>query len=164
MRSTLFRYAELLLYTSMATAQDTRTLIIPSSGSSAFPACAVGCAVLQQSQTNCQPSADTQLNFENCFCQSPTLAGLYSSPDLICTAECPNPPDRALLQTWYSSFCRQVGQGIDPLTVAPAAPSTTMVTVTSTSSSNPGPTITGSGSNQAASTKDEGSWYASHVQ
>ena len=161
MRSTLSQYAILLLYSSMATAQDTRTLIIPSSGSSTFPACAVGCAVLQQGQTTCQPAADTQLNFENCFCQSPTLAALYTTPDAICTAECPNPSDRALLQTWYGSFCQIVGQGIDPMTVAATA-STTMVTVTSTSSSTPSPTITGSGVTQSASNPDQGSWYELH--
>ena len=163
MRLTLPQYAALLFYSSVATAQDTRTLIIPSSGNSAFPACAVGCAVLQQAQTTCQPSADTQLNFENCFCQSSTLAALYSTPDAICTAECPTPSDRALLQTWFGTFCQQVGQGIDPLTVAQAAPSTTMVTVTSTSASGSSPTITGSGSNQAASSGSEGSWYDNHL-
>ena len=158
MRSTLARYASILLLASMATSQDTRTLIIPSSGSSTFPACAVSCAALQTAQTNCQPSADTQLNFENCFCQSGTITGLYSTPDAICTSECPDPSDRALLQTWYSSFCQLVGQGVDPNTVAATA-STTLVTVTSTSGT-PTPTITAQVPSQAqANGGDDGSWY-----
>ena len=45
------------------------------------------------------------------------LAALYSTPDAVCTAECSIASDRALLQTWYGSFCQIVGQGIDPLTV-----------------------------------------------
>jgi len=147
----------------MATAQDTRSLIIPTSATSSFPACAVSCAVLQQAQTNCQPQATTQLNFENCFCQEPTLAALYSTPDAICAAECPTASDRTLLQSWYSSFCQQVGQGIDPLT-AVASASTTMVTITSTSSSVPAPTITGSGSTAAANRGDGESWISGHWQ
>jgi hypothetical protein len=132
MRSTLFRYASLLLCASMATAQDTRSLIVPAAGTSSFPACAVNCAVLQQAQTACQPSATTQLAFEQCFCTSAFLGALYSTPDAICTAECPTASDRTLLQSWYSSFCGQVGQGIDPLTVVPTTAATTLVTVTNT--------------------------------
>lgn len=156
MRSTLFQYALLLLYTPMAIAQDTRSLIIPSAGTSTFPACAVGCVVLQSAQTACQPSADTQLNFENCFCQSPTLAALYTTPDALCIAECPTQSDRTLLQSWYGSFCQLVGQGVDPLTVAPA-PSTTLVTVTSTSAGAT-PTLAATVP-AAANNEQDGSWY-----
>ena len=164
MRSTISQYALVLLYSSMATAQGTRSLIVPSSGSSTFPACAVSCTVLQSAQTACQPSASTQLNFENCFCQSPTLAGLYTTPDALCTAECPTESDRTLLQSWYTQFCQQVGAGVDPLTAVPTqAGTTTLVTVTSTNPSTPSPTITGSGVTQQASTGDQGSWYVSSL-
>lgn len=144
----------------MATTQDTRSLIIPSSGSSTFPACGVSCAALLQAQTNCQPQASTQLNFENCFCQDPSIAALYTTPDALCVAECPTPTDRTLLQSWYVGFCQLVSQGVDPLTAAATA-TTTLVTVTSTSSSAPSTTITGTGAGAAAEPVSEESWYVS---
>jgi hypothetical protein len=156
MRPTFTQYALLFLFSSMATSQESRSLIIPSSGTSSFPACAVSCAVLTQAQTACQPQATTQLAFENCFCQSPTLAALYSTPDAVCAAECPTESDRTLLQSWYSGFCQKVGQGVDPLTVV--APTTTLVTSTAAA---PTPTITKAGTFAASQNETGKDWYAS---
>jgi hypothetical protein len=153
MRTTASQYA-LLLWAAITTAQETRQLIVPAAGTSTFPSCAVNCAALLQAQTNCQPSASTQLNFENCFCQEPSIAALYGTPDALCVAECPTQSDRVTLQSWYSSFCQQVGQGIDPLTVAPS--STTLATVTSTNAAVPTPTHNVPAPN--APNPDEGSW------
>ena len=113
--------------------QETRTLIIPSSGSSAFPDCAVPCPELQQAQTSCQPEAETQLTFEECFCSSDTIESLFFSGDSVCTTQCTVASDRNLLSDWAFHFCGKVIQGIDPLTMIQLAPSITTVTVTSTS-------------------------------
>lgn len=136
---------------------------VPTTPSSAFPACAVSCTALLQAQTLCLPpnvAAAANINYEMCFCQSSLLAAIYSTPDAICAAECQAPNDRALLQTWYRSFCSSVGQGVDPAstTAAPTATqSVEIVTVTSTSSS-PGSLATAGGTASAPAQASNQSW------
>lgn len=140
--------------------------IVPTSSSSQFPACAVNCAVLLQAQSACVPPsvpATNQITYENCFCQSSFLQGLYGSPDSICTAECTVESDRDLLQSWFTGFCREVGSGVDPLLTstsgATAQPTTvTVVTITSTSTPGSTPTNTGTGSAAGAAPPTHQSW------
>lgn len=141
--------------------------IVPTSGSGAFPACAVNCAVLLQAQSTCTPpnvATTNDLTYENCFCQSSLLAALYSTPDSICTAECTGESDRTQLQTWFQGFCSQVGQGIDPLTTAAAQNPTATTVVTITSTSTPLPTATGAGSVIGGSPNSNKSWISTHWQ
>lgn len=157
----------LLTTASMASAQTTALNIIPTSSSGTFPACAISCAVLVDSQAQCEPPTAAQgsnTQYENCFCQNPALAPLYTTPNALCTTECPNQSDRAELQVWFQQFCQKVGQGIDPLVTAQ---STTLVTITSTSapstsstSSAPVATFTNSGTTQQASSNHQ-SWFVS---
>ncbi|KIW82848.1 hypothetical protein Z517_02091 [Fonsecaea pedrosoi CBS 271.37] len=143
--------------------------IVPTSSTSQFPSCAVNCAVLLQAQTACVPPsvpATNQITYENCFCQSSFLQALYSTPDSICTAECTSESDRALLQTWFTTFCQQVGSGIDPLestTSALQPGSTTVVTITSFSTPPSTATNTGTGS-ASASAPSHQSWIDGHWQ
>ncbi|KIW26455.1 uncharacterized protein PV07_09548 [Cladophialophora immunda] len=142
--------------------------IVPTSSSPQFPSCAVNCAVLLQAQTACVPPAvpaTNQITYENCFCQSSFLQALYSTPDAICTAECTSESDRALLQTWFTSFCQQVGSGVDPLesTTSILQPSsTTVVTITSYSTPAPTATNTGTGSASAPAPSSHQSWIDGH--
>ncbi|KAJ9635753.1 hypothetical protein H2204_005713 [Knufia peltigerae] len=141
--------------------------IVPTSGSSTFPACAVNCAVLLQAQSTCTPpnvATTNDLTYENCFCQSSLLAALYSTPDSICTAECTSESDRTQLQTWFQGFCSQVGQGIDPLTTAAAQGPTGTTVVTITSTSTPLPTSTGAGSVVGGTSGSKKSWIDTHWQ
>jgi hypothetical protein len=137
--------------------------IVPTSGSSTFPACAVKCAVLLQAQSACIPPnvpTTSDLTYENCFCQSSLLGALYSTPDSICTVECTVESDRAQLQTWFQGFCSQVGQGIDPLTTtaSPTPTATTIVTITSYSTAPPAASNTGTGSASAPAVASNKSW------
>ncbi|ETN38460.1 uncharacterized protein HMPREF1541_06495 [Cyphellophora europaea CBS 101466] len=160
MRPTLQLFA-LLLTPLLSSAQN----FVPSTGLGNFPACAANCAVLQQAQSTCLAQTGQQsssLAAENCFCQSPTLQALYTTPDAVCVAECPTQqPDRVNLRTWFTSFCSQVGQGVDP-----NAPTTSTTIVTSTSTNTNGPTSTSgstSSGQQQSNNKDE-SWFAGHWQ
>ncbi|RVX72308.1 hypothetical protein B0A52_04513 [Exophiala mesophila] len=140
---------------------------VPTTPSSTFPACAVSCTVLLQAQTLCLPpnvAAAANINYEMCFCGSNLLTALYSTPDAICAAECQAPNDRVLLQTWYRSFCSSVGQGIDPVSTAPAPTATqsvVVVTVTSTSSS-PGSLATEGATAGRPAPASNQSWIQGH--
>lgn len=139
----------LVLFLDVARAQN----FLPTTSSTDFPGCGVGCNLLLQAQNLCVPPAvavTSQFTYENCFCQSSLLQGLYSSPDAVCTAECTIESDRVLLQRWFTSFCSAVGQGVNPLATTAGTPTTVtqsvvVVTITSTNSA-PGSTSTGTGS------------------
>jgi hypothetical protein len=125
---------------------------VPTAAEGNFPACGASCAVLQQAQSTCitQTGQNNALAAENCFCQSATLQALYTTPDAICVAECPQSQDRVNLRLWFTSFCSQVGSGINP-----ASTSTTVVTTTSTSTD--APTATDDQSSSSSSSSDNGS-------
>lgn len=138
----------LFLFLNVAWAQN----FLPTTSSADFPGCGVSCNILLQAQSLCVPPAvavTSQFAYENCFCQSSFLQGLYSSPDAVCAAECQIASDRVLLQTWFRTFCNSVGQGVDPLASTTLSPTGTqsVVVITVTSTSTPaGPTNTGAGS------------------
>jgi hypothetical protein len=137
--------------------------IIPTT-SSQFPGCAVGCNVLLQAQSACIPpnvATTDQITYENCFCQISLLQALYSTPDSVCAAECTIETDRDLLQTWFTGFCQQVGQGIDPLATAAATDGATVTVVTVTSTSTPTATGAGTSGSSASSSSSNKSWYIS---
>ncbi|KAL2427182.1 hypothetical protein ABEF95_009870 [Exophiala dermatitidis] len=153
----------LLTFSHLVLAQT----IVPTSSSNSFPGCALSCTVLLQAQTLCTPpnvASTNQITYENCFCQSSLLQALYSTPDAICAGECTIEADRQQLQKWFTGFCAQVGQGVDPLTstAATASPTTTtnVATVTSDSSgaANSG---TGSASGSKSSSSHQ-SWIEGH--
>jgi len=133
--------------------------IVPTSASSTFPGCAVSCAVLLQAQKSCEPpsvAVNSELAYENCFCQSGLVQALYSTPDAICTAECTVESDRTLLQVWFENFCQQVGRGIDPLAATTTTPaSTVVVTITSTSSASTSTSAISTGSASSSSSDGE---------
>jgi hypothetical protein len=130
---------------------------VPTGANGQFPACAASCAVLQQAQSTCLTQTGQQqtgLAAENCFCQSATLQGLYSTPDALCVAECPTSTDRAGLRTWFMSFCAQVGQGIDPnAQTSSATPTATATDSTGTTTA----TATDAGSSDSSTTAQNGS-------
>ncbi|KAG5288317.1 integral membrane protein [Histoplasma ohiense] len=81
--------------------------LIPTTGSAAFPGCAVACPLLHEAQANCVPPAapvTNQATYSLCFCQSTLLRALRSSPNRVCDAVCP-PTDLITLQKWYAQFC-----------------------------------------------------------
>ena len=162
MRPTLQLFA-LLLAPLLSTAQN----FVPSAANGNFPACAASCALLQQAQATCLAQTGQQtsgLAAENCFCQSATLQGLYSTPDAICVAECPTASDRVNLRTWFTSFCAQVGQGVDPNAAANGGTSTTVVTSTSTNTNGPTSVAGAGGTVQAGqnATASSSSWFSTH--
>jgi hypothetical protein len=157
MRSTTQIFA-LLAAPILSSAQT----FLPTGASGNFPACAASCALLQQIETTCLTQTGQQatgLAAENCFCQSGSLQPLYSTPDAICTAECTSETDRGSLRTWFTSFCAQVGQGVDPnaSTATTATPTTGATTGTNTNA----PTATSGGSAIADQHRTSGSqsWY-----
>lgn len=150
----------LSLFLNVTRAQN----FLPTTSSPDFPGCAVGCNILLQAQSLCVPPAvavTSQFTYENCFCQSSFLQGLYSSPDAVCAAECTIESDRVLVQTWFRTFCNAVGQGVDPLASTTLAPTATqsvvVITVTSTSTP-PGSTSTGTGSANRGGSEPSQSW------
>jgi len=150
----------LSLFPNVAWAQN----FLPTTSSSDFPGCAVGCNLLLQAQTLCVPPAvavTSQFTYENCFCQSSLLQGLYSTPDAVCAAECTTESDRVLLQTWFRTFCNAVGQGVNPVSSTTLQPTATqsvvVITITSTSTS-PGATSTGAGSANRSGGEPSQSW------
>lgn len=137
MRSLSLANCAAFLFAYVTTVYSQTIAIVPTSPSASFPACAVSCTVLLQIQSTCEPPNVAQANnlaYENCFCQSPSIQALYSTPDAICAGECTVEADRTLLQQWFLGFCKTVGSGIDPLSTAA---SSTVVTVTSTAGSTP---------------------------
>jgi hypothetical protein len=162
-----------LLFTAVifTTAQT----ILPSTASASFPACALSCSQLIQAQNGCIPPVapvTDQYFYDTCFCQSPLLSQLHTSPDGTCDANCPVESDRQLLESWYSSFCASQTASTTP---TPGATSSAIVsTVTSgvstvivilppttTASSGVSPTTTGSGSTVGSTSSSSNSWYAS---
>ena len=132
---------------------------VPTGASGNFPACAASCALLSQAQTTCLSQTGQQttgLAAENCFCQSATLQGLYSTPDALCVAECPTQSDRVNLRTWFMSFCAQVGQGVDPN--AQASATATATETASTATDAPASTSSGSTGAQPSSGNKNQSW------
>jgi hypothetical protein len=114
--------AYFLTVASFATAQ-----IIPTTPDASFPACALTCAVLVSAQTICLPpqaAVTDQFVYDQCFCQSSLIASLYTTPDQVCTVECPAEADRELLQSWYTNFCALVAQTILPTEPGAASTST----------------------------------------
>lgn len=144
----------LSLFLDIASAQN----FLPTTSSADFPGCGVGCNLLLQAQSFCVPPAvavTSQFTYENCFCQSSFLQGLYSSPDAVCTAECTIESDRVLLQKWFTGFCSAVGQGVNPLASTGAATATGSVTVVTVTSTSPptGSASTSSGSGSGSTNK-----------
>lgn len=165
MRSTFASLAiALVFHLDFISAQN----FVPTTSSSDFPGCGVGCNVLLQAQTLCLPpnvATTNNINYEMCFCQSSLLAAIYSTPDAVCAAECQIEADRVLLQTWYRTFCSSVSQGIDPLLSTTTAPTATqsvvVVTVTSTSTPTSSATAGANAGSASSSTSTSGqSWYA----
>ncbi|EXJ96141.1 hypothetical protein A1O1_01267 [Capronia coronata CBS 617.96] len=142
--------------------------IVPTSSSSSFPGCALSCTALLQAQSLCVPpnvATTSQITYENCFCQSSSLQALYSTPDAICAGECTIEADRQQLQTWFTGFCAQVGQGIDPLTSTASTSPTATTVVTITSSTSPSQATgagTGTGSSSASASSSHQSWIEGH--
>lgn len=150
----------LLLTPLLCAAQN----FLPSGADGNFPACAATCALLQQAQSTCVAQTGQQtsgLAAENCFCQSAELQSLYSTPDALCVAECPTASDRVGLRTWFTSFCAQVGQGVDPNASSTGGTSTTIVTSTSTNTNGPTRTPNTVVSGEQHATTDSGTWYVS---
>jgi hypothetical protein len=118
----------ILSFLSSAAFVATQT-IVPSSSSTTFPGCALSCGALLGAQAECTPPTSavaTQITYDNCFCHNPSLQGIYTTPDDVCTTECAIEADRILLRTWFIDFCGQVAQGIAP--VASTATPTTLQT------------------------------------
>jgi hypothetical protein len=143
--------------------------IVPTTSSSQFPGCALSCTVLLQAEQICKPPNQPQTNlltYENCFCQSSALNALYTTPDSVCATECTIESDRTLLQSWFTTFCQSVGQGVDPLASTTVAPTSTgsvvVVTVTSTNTNPPSTTNTGTGSAARPASPSNQSWIEGH--
>ncbi|EHY52116.1 hypothetical protein HRR83_003320 [Exophiala dermatitidis] len=140
--------------------------IVPTSSSNSFPGCALSCTVLLQAQTLCTPpnvASTNQITYENCFCQSSLLQALYSTPDAICAGECTIEADRQQLQKWFTGFCAQVGQGVDPLTstAATTSPTSTNAATVTRDSSGAANSGTGSASGSKSSSSHQ-AWIEGH--
>lgn len=162
-----------VIFTAITTAQT----ILPSTASASFPACALSCSQLIQAQNGCIPPVapvTDQYFYDTCFCQSPLLSQLHTSPDGTCDANCPVQSDRQLLESWYNSFCASQTASTTPtLSATSSAIAPPVSTVTSgvstvivilpptTTSSNVSPATTGSGSTVGSTSSSSNSWYAS---
>jgi len=162
-----------IIFTAITTAQT----ILPSTASASFPACALSCSQLIQAQSGCIPPVapvTDQYFYDTCFCQSPLLAQLHTSPDGTCDANCPVQSDRQLLESWYNSFCASqtasTAPTSSPTSSAIAPPVSTVTSGVSTvivilppatTSSSVSPTTTGSGSTVGSTSSSSNSWYAS---
>lgn len=74
-----------------------------------------------------------QETYVSCFCQSALITQLHSTGNGVCDAECTNPSDRSLLQTWYNNYCQSGGNApTSTTTTAADPPSTTTSSVRTT--------------------------------
>jgi hypothetical protein len=163
-----------VIFTAITTAQT----ILPSTASASFPACALSCSQLIQAQNSCIPPAapvTDQYFYDSCFCQSPLLSQLHTSPDGTCDAYCTVESDRQLLESWYNSFCASqtasttptpgaTSSAVAPLVSTVTSGVSTVIVIlppTSTASSGISPTATGSGSTVGSTSRSSNSWYAS---
>jgi hypothetical protein len=162
-----------VIFTAITTAQT----ILPSTASASFPACALSCSQLIQAQNSCIPPAQPvtdQYFYDSCFCQSPLLSQLHTSPDGTCDAYCTVESDRRLLESWYNSFCASQTASTTPTPGATSnaiAPSVSTITSgvstvivilppTTAASSGVSPSTTGSGSTEGSTRSSSNSWYA----
>jgi hypothetical protein len=162
-----------IIFTAITTAQT----ILPSTASASFPACALSCSQLIQAQSGCIPPVapvTDQYFYDTCFCQSPLLSQLHTSPDGTCDAYCTVESDRQLLQSWYNGFCASqtasTAQTLSPTSSAIAPPVSTITSGVSTvivvlpptsTASSVSPTAAGSGSTIGSTSSSGNSWYAS---
>jgi len=120
-------------------------VIVPTTGTDTFPACAASCPLLLQAQTSCLPPAAPvadQATYDSCFCQSALLQPLKSSPWGVCGVVCPTQVDTAALQAWYGGYC-----------AAAQAPKVTTLLTTVTDKSSPTTTsATGTAATAAGAT------------
>ena len=147
----------MLLAYFLAVASFTTAQILPTTPDASFPACALTCSVLVTAANICLPpqaAVTDQFVYDQCFCQSSLIATLYSTPDQVCTTECPAESDRELLQSWYKNFCALVAQTILPTEAGASSTPTSIissttstpvqvvvtVTVSSSTVNNPAPT------------------------
>ena len=174
----LIRPTSLLFTTVVFIAITAAQTILPSTASASFPVCALSCALLVQAQDSCIPPTapvTDQYFYDLCFCQTPLLSTLHTSPDGTCDTYCTVESDRQLLQSWYNGFCASQTASTRP---TPSATSSTIASLlstvtsgvstvvvilppTSVASSSVSPTTAGSGSTVGSTSSSGNSWYVS---
>ncbi|PGG99848.1 hypothetical protein AJ79_08400 [Helicocarpus griseus UAMH5409] len=148
----------LLCAAALFTAKVVCESLVPNTASANFPACAVGCPLLEQAQEVCVPPiapVTHQGAYVSCFCQSSLIQTLHSSPNGVCDA-C-QPADRSLLQKWYAGIC------------SPGSPETktkTMIVTPTASDSKTNPTAgsnsAGTGTPPRVTYEAPPSWISTH--
>lgn len=153
--SLLRTFALLQIFTSTVVSQQ----IVPSSGSSTFPQCAVNCQVLLQAQTACLPPSapvSSDAIYTSCYCQSAYLTTLHTEASTTCGSSCPSTSDQQLLVTWYGDFCAAGGKDVID------SSSTTTTTTTSATASSTAAGATSTSQNSSVSSDSGGGgggWY-----
>jgi hypothetical protein len=179
--SPLTRLTSLLFTAVILIAITTAQTILPSTASASFPACALSCSQLIQAQSGCIPPVapvTDQYFYDTCFCQSPLLSQLHTSPDGTCDTYCTAESDRQLLQSWYNGFCASQTASTGstssatssaippPVSTVTSGVSTVIVILpaTSAASSSVSPAATGSGSTVGSTRSSSNSWYVRTCQ
>jgi len=149
----------LQIFTSTVVSQK----IVPSSGSSTFPQCAVNCPVLIQAQAACLPPSAPVSNdatYTSCYCQSSYLTTLHTEASTTCGSSCPSTSDQQLLVTWYGDFCAAGGKD-----VIDGSSTTTTTTSATASSTAAGATSTSQNSSvSSGSGGGGGGWFSTHYK
>lgn len=150
----------LLLFSNMSQIVAQTVLILPTTPSSTFPACAFACSSLNAAASYCTQTnvGASQEIVNSCFCQRAEVTPFYSGPTGVCDAFCPVDSDRSILQSWFQNYCAAAGFGGgqgQTITTLITSTRTPAVMATGTSRS-------GSGTASTSSSGKEG-WYGSKL-
>jgi hypothetical protein len=143
----------LLLFSNISQIVAQVLSILPTTPTSAFPACAFACDSLNAAASYCTQTnvGASQETVNSCFCQRVEVVPFYNSPTGVCDASCAIDSDRSSLQSWFQSYC------------AATEVVTTLITSTRTPTSvATGTSRSGSGTGSTASSENEG-WYGSKL-
>jgi hypothetical protein len=130
--------------------------ILPTTPSSTFPACALGCNNLNAAASYCVQTnvGASQQTVNSCFCQRAEVTPFYISSAGVCDAFCISDSDRSTLQAWFQTYCAAAG-----FSAGSGGTVTTLITSTRTPTATPtGAPQTGSGTDSTSSSSQNDGW------
>jgi hypothetical protein len=133
--------------------------ILPTTPSSTFPACALGCNNLNAAASYCVQTnvGASQQTVNSCFCQRAEVTPFYVSSAGVCDAFCISDTDRSTLQAWFQTYCAAAG-----FSAGSGGTVTTLITSTRTPTATAtGAPKAGSGTDSTSSSSQNDGWYGS---
>jgi hypothetical protein len=151
----------LLLLSNLNKIVAQAVLILPTTPSSTFPACAFACSNLNAAASYCTQTnvGASQETVNSCFCQRAEVTPFYNGPTGVCDSFCTIDSDRSNLQSWFQSYCAAAG-----FSAGQGQTVTTLITSTRTPASlATGTSQPGSGTGSTSSSSENEAWYGSEL-